>query len=116
MTFYCPAHLSALAASSHKVGTDGGYLLYEHQSLGRVALARQPIHSVIIERSVGSLAKRTLPGRRSSSLGRADDCRSAGGELVFEHPSLGRVAFVRQPIQSPINSLSSRFAGKANPT
>ena len=23
MTFYCPAHLSALAASSHKVGTDG---------------------------------------------------------------------------------------------
>jgi hypothetical protein len=61
MTFCCPAYLSALAVSSHKVGTDGGYLLYEHQSLGRVA-------------------------------------------------------FVRQPIHSPINSLSIRFAGKANPT
>ncbi len=116
MTFCCPAYLSALAIFSHKVGTDGWYLLYKHPSLGRVAFVRQPIHSVIIERSVGSLAKRTLPKRRSSSLGRADDCRSAGGELVFEHPSLGRVAFVRQPIQLPINSLSSRFAGKANPT
>jgi len=73
MTFYCPAYLSALAIFSHKVGTDGGYLVYEQQSLGRVALARQPIRSVIIERSVGSLTKRTLPKRRSSSLGRADD-------------------------------------------
>ena len=30
--------------------------------------------------------------------GRADHHRPAGGELVFEHQSLGRVAFVRQPI------------------
>ena len=75
-------------------------MLYEHPSLGRVAFVRQPIQSVIIQCSVGSLAKRTLPERRSSSLGRADDGRSAGGELVFEHPSLGRVAFARQPIQS----------------
>ena len=65
MTLYCPAYLSALAIFSHKVGTDGWYLLYEHPSLGRFAFVRQPIHSVIIERSVGSLAKRTLPKRRS---------------------------------------------------
>ena len=69
MTFYCPTHLSPLAIFSH--GTDGGYLLYEHQSLGRVAFARQPIHSVIIQCSVGSLTKRTLPKRHSLSLGRA---------------------------------------------
>ena len=80
----------------------GGELVFEHPSLGRVAFARQPIRSVIIQCSVGSLTKRTLPQCRSSSLGRADDCRSGGGELVFEHPSLGRVAFARQPIQSAI--------------
>ena len=74
-------------------------MVFEHPSLGRVAFVRQPIQSVIIQCSVGSLAKRTLPERRSSILGRADD-RRPGDELVFEHPSLGRVAFVRQPIQS----------------
>ena len=105
MTFYCPAHLSALAASSLKVGTDGGYLVYEQQSLGRVALARHPIQSTKIQCSVGSLTKRTLPKRRSSSLGRAER-PSASGKLVFEHPSLGRVAFVRQPIQSTKNQCS----------
>ena len=66
-----PLSLSPLAASSHKVGTDGGYLVYEHQSIGRVAFARQPIHSVLIQCSVGSLTKRTLPKRHSLSLGRA---------------------------------------------
>ena len=66
-----PVSLSALAASSHIVGTGGGYLVYEHQSLGRVAFARQPIHSVLIQCSVGSLTKRTLPKRHSLSLGRA---------------------------------------------
>ena len=101
MTFYCPAHLSALAASSHMVGTGGGYLLFEHPSLGRVAFVRQPIQSVIIQCSVGSLTKRTRPKRRSSSLGRAER-PSASGKLVFEHPSLGRVAFVMQPIHSVI--------------
>ena len=68
MIFYCPAHLSALAASNHKVGTDGGYLVYEHQSIGRVAFARQPIHSVLIQCSVGSLTKRTLPLIQSFSI------------------------------------------------
>ena len=91
----------------------GGKLVFEHPSLGRVAFVRQPIQSAIIQCPVGSLAKRTLPERRSSSLGRADDCQSAGGKLVFEHPSLGRVAFVRQPIQSaiiqcPVGSLAKR--------
>ena len=71
MILSSPVSALALAASSHKVGTDGGYLVYEHQSLGRVAFARQPIHSVLIQCSVGSLTKRTLPKRHSLSLGRA---------------------------------------------
>ena len=92
-------------------------LAFEHPSLGRVAYVRQQIQSVLIQCSVGSLAKRTLPRRDSFNLGRADDCRSAGGELVFEHPSLGRVAFVRQPIQSaiiqcPVGSLTKRTLPK----
>ena len=94
-------HSSSLARSDDGRPA-GGKLVFEHPSLGRVAFVRQPIQSAIIQCSVGSLAKRTLPERRSSSLGKADDGRPAGGELVFEHPSLGRVAFVRQPIQSAI--------------
>ena len=66
ITSILPSRLWLLLAS-----TDGGYLIYEHQSLGRVAFARQPIHSVIIQCSVGSLTKRTLPKRHSLSLGRA---------------------------------------------
>ena len=81
-------------------GLDLGRL--ERPSLGRVAFARQPIQSAIIQCPVGSLTKRTLPKRHSSSLGRGTDERPAGGRLVFEHQSLGRVAFVRQPIQSAI--------------
>ena len=92
-------------------------LAFEHPSLGRVAFARQPIQSAIIQCPVGSLTKRTLPKRRSSNLGRGTDERPAGGELVFEHPSLGRVAFVRQPIQSaiiqcPVGSLTKRTLPK----
>jgi len=93
-----------------------GKLVFQHPSLGRVALARQPIQSAKIQCSVGSLTKRTLPKRRSSSLGRAER-PSANGKLVFQHPSLGRVAFARQPIQSTkiqcsVGSLTKRTLPK----
>jgi len=97
-----PNHRISSLARSDDGRSASGELVFEHPSLGRVAFVRQPIQSAIIQCSVGSLAKRTLPELRSSSLGKADDCRPAGGKLVFEHPSLGRVAFVRQPIQSAI--------------
>ena len=72
LTFYCPAHLSALAASSHKVGTDGGYLavgttgVRTIDSKGCLCNGKRFIRAVTAV-PVGSLTKRTLPKRHSLS-------------------------------------------------